>query len=53
MHQSSLAAFISVIMMVFQCFAASAFQRSDFPTASDYALEHKNYDGQPTFTPIL
>ena len=52
MHQSFLAAFISVIVMFFQCFAASAFQRSDFPTASDYALEHTSYDGQPRFTPI-
>lgn len=38
--------------MVFHCTSALTFQRAHFLTASDYALEHKNYDGQPAFTPI-
>lgn len=51
MHQRYLVAFTSVIVMVFHCFSALAFQRANFPTASDYALEHK-HNGQPAFTPI-
>lgn len=52
MHQRRLGAFTSAIVMVFSWVSALAFQRANFPTASDYALEHKTYDGQPTFTPI-
>ena len=52
MLQGRLVAFTSVIVMVFHCFSALAFQRANFPTPSDYALEHKESNGRSTFTPI-
>jgi hypothetical protein len=52
MHQGRLVTFTSVIVMFFHCFSALASQRANFPTASDYAVEHRDSSGRSTFTPI-
>jgi hypothetical protein len=52
MRQRRLVVFISVIVVVFHSISALPLQHANFPTASDYALEHKNDDGQSSFTPI-